>query len=749
MRLPRPGWQLPVTVLLATAVLLGRTVAGELVGDALASVRWVAGTVLALGAIAWLVRWRWQRRAGAPAVAAPAPAPARAGLPVPVPAAPELVGRDALVAAAVAAARHSGVLLLHGPRGIGTSALARAVAHELATEGAYADLRPTGAGPESPARSRTRVLAALGLLPPRAPTAAAAYEQVALALRGSGRVLLVDNADTAEQLDWLVRPIPGAYVLAAGDVPPWAGLTELPVGSLAPADGLALLRADPEVAARARPGEEGVDRLAGAYLKNPAAVLALRSWLAANPRVPVAALVADLDGGSDPGGPPSELLRTVFRLQTRGLSDRARELLGLLPEVPLTRLSDAAVGALLGRSPAAGHAVAAELGRAGLLVAVDPTRYDVPREARALGLPAPSGVPAALARLVAHYAGDAVEQLDVLTGPARSDRAGREARAEAWFGQEAFALLTLLERPGRVPRSAAPRLALIADALDAWFVRESQPPERRAAAEAARAVAADLGDAEGELTALLRLAATARTQGELDEAGEHLRAARELGGGVGDPRLITGLGQQALAVGDVAAARQEFERNLSRRPRGDAVGRVTDQVDLGAAALAQGDLDLAERRLHEAGALAKDAGDLSGIAYAQELLGVVAARREEPDKALEAWSEAQLLFEWRHDDQGQARCLLHRAILLAGSEPATAQRMLRSSLALRGPQTTGVGVALAHLQLAGHVEAADPAAAAGHRAEALAALAPWGDRIDPPADVAALRRQLAEADRST
>ncbi len=747
MRLPRPGWQLPVTVLLAGAVLLGRTVAAELIGNALAAVRWVAGSVIGVAGLAWLVQWRLRRRA---VRAAADPTAARPGLPVPLPAAPELVGRDDLLAAAVELARHAGVLLLHGPRGIGTSALARAVAHRLSAEGAYADLRPTGAGgPESPARSRIRVLAALGLLPPRAPTAAVAYEQVAAELRDTGRVLLVDNADTAEQLDWLVRPIPGAYVLAAGDVPPWAGepdLPELAVGPLAPEHGLALLRAAPAVADRAQPGRSGVNRLARAYLKNPAAVLSLRSWLAANPQVPISALVADLDGRSGPGGPTPELLQTVFRLQTRGLSAPAHRLLGLLPEVPLTRLSDAAVGALLGRGPAAGQAVAAELARAGLLVTVSPSRYDVPREARTLGLPAPDGAPAALARLVTHYAGDSVEWLVALTGP--TDRAGRERDAEAWFRREDLTLLALLERPGRVPRSAAARLALIADALDAWFVRDGRPADRRAAAEAALAVAADLGDAEGELTARLRLAATARAQGELDEATEHLRAARELGGAVDDPRLITGLGQQALAVGDVAGARQEFERNLSRRPRRDAVGRVIDQVDLGAAAVGQGDLDLAERRLQEAAVLAQDAGDLAGVAYAQELLGVVAARRGEPAAALAVWAEAQLLFEQRHDDQGQARCLLHRATLLAGPEPATAQRMLRASLALRGTQTTGVGVALAHLQLAGHVEAADPAAGAAHRAGALAALAPWEGRIDPPADVAALRRQLTETDRS-
>ena len=422
------------------------------------------------------------------------------------------------------------------------------------------------------------------------------------------------------------------------------------------------------------------------------------------------------------------------------------ELLALLPEVPLTWLTDAAVAALLDRSVPDARRVLTELTRLGLLVAVTPSRHRVPREARALGLRAGDRAPAALARLVGHYAGEATQRLVALTGvpvPGRPDRGSAEREAEAWFRREDLALLALLEKPARLPRSAAPRVALLADALEVWFTRDSRPADRRAAAEAALAAAVTLADPDGELTALLRLAAVARTEGELDEAADHLRRARELGAGT-DARLVTGLGQQALATGDPAGARQEFERNLSLRPRRDAVGRLIDQVDLSAVLIVEGQLDRARRLLQEAGVLAGEAGDLAGVAYAQELLGVVAARQAEPATALEVWAEAQLLFEQLHDDQGQARCLLHRGTVLAATEPATAAEMLRASLALRGTQTTGVGVSLAHLQLADHVAAGDPGAAAWHRAEALAALAPWEGRIDPPADVAALRRRLTE-----
>ena len=642
----RPGRLL--TLLLALLGLLGWlawVVANQVLGEALLAVPWLAAALVVVGLPAWAVRQRLAQRAGRDAADGAA---TRAGLPVPLPPAPELVGRSGELALAVQRACASGLLLVHGPRGIGTSALALAAAHQLAggAVGVYVDLRASRAGGrESAARARTRVLAALGLVPPRAPTGEAAYEQVARELRDTGRVLVLDNVRAAEQVEWLVRPIPGAYVVAAGDVPPWPGPAELPVGPLAAADGLALLRADPAVAQRAQPGRPGVRRLAQAYLKSPAVVLALRSWLAANPLVGVPALVADLDGQERRPGPapaePSELLRMVLELQTRGLSAPAMELLALLPDVPLTWLTDAAAAALLGRPVPEAVPVLTELTRAGLLVAVTPRQHRVPREARALGLHAGDRAPAALGRLVAHYAGEAIERLVALTGTGRPDRSGAERAAEAWFRREDLALLALLERPDRLPRSAAPRVALVADALDVWFTRDSRPADRRAAAEAALAAAATLAHPDGQLTAVLRLAAVARAEGELDEAADHLRRAGELG--ADDARLGTGLGQQALATGDPAGARQEFERNLARRPRRDAVGRVIDQLDLSAVLIVQGQPDRALPLLRDASGQAQQAGDLAGVAYAQELLGVVAARRVERTAALAVWADAQLL----------------------------------------------------------------------------------------------------------
>ena len=438
----------------------------------------------------------------------------------------------------------------------------------------------------------------------------------------------------------------------------------------------------------------------------------------------------------------------MLTLQTQGASAAARQLVALLPHVPLTWLSSAATAALLDRPRAQAQQVLDELARRGLLVAVSPSRYRVPREARALGLAdRPDERPAALARLVAYYAGEATEWVEALRAPG-SAPTGSERPAQAWFRREDLALLALLKVPDDVPlpRWAASRLALVADALDWWFTREGRLPDRRVAATRAAAAAAAVGDLDGRVTALLRLAAVSRAEGELDEAADHLRTARDLGA-AGDARLLTGLGVQALLTGDPAGARDEFERARTRRSRRDAIGRVIDSVDLGAVLIVQGRLEEAARLLEEVGGLALDAGDPAGRAHVQELLGIVAARRHpDPEKALAEWAQAQLLFEQLHDDQGQARCLLHRGTVLVGSDPGAAMGLLERSLALRGAQTTGVGVAQAHALLATLAQRdGDAEAVELHRAEALAALSPWEGRIDPPAAVAELRRRLRAA----
>jgi hypothetical protein len=734
--LPGSGWELP-TLLLGGVVWLGALVFSDTLGGVLSGVPFLTTGLLVAGLLAWIGQLLLRRRAERQIEEL-----GRGDQPVPLPAPPELIGRSAGLAAALDKVRQHGVLLVHGPRGIGTSALALAAAAELAAgtgtgPGTYTDLRASQAGrPEPPSRARARVLAALGLPPDVTISDEDLYDAVATELRDTGRVLVVDNVRTRDQVAWLERPIPGAYVLLAGDLPPWPGPADLPVGPLGPDDGLALLRADPAVAPRALPRRESQD-LARRYLKFPVVVVALRTWLAANPRVGIRALLDDLDGRTGPVGvaEPSELLRTVLTLQTQGVSAPARQLLALLPYVPLTWLTDAAVGALLGRPRAEALPVAEELVRSGLLVTMTPSRFRVPREARALGLGAePDARAAALGRLITLYSGEATEQREALRGA----RSGSEPEARAWFRREEDALLALLRIAGDAGRPAAPRVALLADALDVWYGRDGRLEDRRIAAVAAAEAAGALGDTGGRVTALLRLAAVDRAAGELTAAAGHLALARQLADPA-DPRVAVARGEMAYALGDRSAAGAEFEHNLARRSRRDVVGRVVDQLDLAAVRLGQGQPAVAARLALEARTLAEDAGDPAGVAHAQELLGVVAARGDDPGEAASYWADAQLLWEQLHDHDGQARCLQHRATLLLAGDPEEATILLRQSVRLRGGRP-GFGAALAHARLS--ELARDERTRAEHRKLARAALAPWQDRLDRPAEVTSLAARL-------
>ncbi|HST65681.1 MAG TPA: hypothetical protein VLM05_10880, partial [Mycobacteriales bacterium] len=143
--------------------------------------------------------------------------------------------------------------------------------------------------------------------------------------------------------------------------------------------------------------------------------------------------------------------------------------------------------------------------------------------------------------------------------------------------------------------------------------------------------------------------------------------------------------------------------------------------------------------LQEAGTLAADVGDAVGLAYARELLGLVAARLGDEEEATAHWAEAQLRYEQLHDDDGQARCLLHRATVLMAADPARARELLTDSVALRGDRP-GVGAALAHARLAELTR--DGRTWERHRQLAREALAPWQDRLEQPEEVTALLEDL-------
>jgi tetratricopeptide (TPR) repeat protein len=719
-----------------------------------------------------------------PALARPGAVPARA---FPVPA--RLAGHHAADAAAAAAhARRTGVVLVTGAAGSGASAVAIAAGWELAPGRAaqrYVDLRESADGPEEQRRSVIRVLRALGLSPLAAADPRQALAEAAATLRDTGTVLVLDNAADPAQVSWISGGIPGAYVIACGDLwfgaDPPHGVEQVRVGPLGPDAALELLARQGETGAggdavirsgkkegpartRARRWLAGLLRDAGpqrwaapaantiadriaadraaarelaGHLGLPRVAIDMGRWLAANPRVSLDELVTGLRRA----GPNTEL-KYILGRQLDGTSSGARRLLALLARAPAADLTEAAVAKLAGLGPERTAEHLAELTGRSLVTWPRPSKCRITSQARQLASD-PALVPLkrvavgkSRARLAAYYARLAAAHADAID----------EAPAQEWLGDEDAAMLRLLGDPDQ-PRAAAAHLWQVADVLDAWFAREQRPEDQRAAAEAMADAAEALGDPAAGVTACLRLGALARDGGDFGEAARQLDRAGVIAGRRAALRVQVDAAWTAhlMVRGDLDAAGEHLLRCREARPRRDARGRATDLVNQAALELRRGDAAAAVGTLSQAQALAVRAGDAGGQAHVHELSGIAAALAGHPQRAAREWELAGTLYEQCGDVPGQARCAQHHGTLLLAApagdwDVAAGTAMLTRSLELRGEHPAGLGPALAHLYLA---ERADVAA---HRAAGLEALRAWPHQGTEPPEVTAARARLTLPD---
>jgi tetratricopeptide (TPR) repeat protein len=715
------------------------------------------------------------------------------------------VGHHAADAAAASAhARRTGVVLVTGAAGSGASAVAIAAGWELAPDRAaqrYVDLRESADGPEEQRRSVIRVLRVLGLSPLAAADPRQALAETAATLRDNGTVLVLDNAADPSQVSWISGGIPGAYVIACGDLwfgaDPPHGVEQVRVGPLGPDAALELLARQGETGAggdallargdnppkpprgygvssgkkdgpartRARRWLAGLLRDAGppgaataantvadriaadrpaarelaGHLGLPRVTIDMGRWLAANPRVSLDELVTGLRHA----GPNTEL-KYILGRQLDGTSPGARRLLALLARAPAADLTEAAVAKLAGLGPERTAEHLAELTGRSLVTWPRPSKCRITPQARQLASdPAlvplkRAAVPKSRARLAAYYARLAAAHTDALD----------EAPAQEWLGDEDAAMLRLLCDP-EPPRAAAAHLWQVADMLDAWFAREQRPQDRRAAAEALADAAEALRDPAAGVTACLRLAALARDGGDFGEAARQLDRAGLIAGWRAALRIQVDAAWTAhlMVRGDLDAAGEHLLRCRAARPRRDAAGRVTDLANQGALELRRGETDAAHGTLSQAQALAVAAGDIAGQAHVHELSGIAAALAGQPQRAAREWERALDLYAQRGDAPGQARCLQHHGTLLqtapAGDwDAAVAAEMLSRSVELRGEHPAGLGPALAHLYLA----AADQRAGGdgrAHREAGLEALEAWPHQGTEPPEVTAVRTRLA------
>ncbi|GGK85357.1 hypothetical protein Sme01_30070 [Sphaerisporangium melleum] len=729
-----------VTAVIVLGSACGGAILKEMAANAVLSrvptwLLFVTAPLLVAGGWAWQ-RHRRERPPRSPAVPRHLP-----------PRAEPFVGRDAEVAAVAARARERGLVAVRGPAGVGTSAVAVAAGWELAPDIAgqhYADLRGQDRDAPEDARSVVeRVLRTLGRPIAAAGDSEVAAQEVLAALEGTGTVLLLDNVERWEQVSWLPRHVPGAFVMVAGDLDTGPDET-LPgevsvvqIGPLTPAAGERLLRAH-VTAGLLETDPAATARLAELFLRRPAIITGIARWLAGNPRVPIAALLKSLEEG-----PRDQGLQTLLAGQLRRVRPQPRRLLALLARTPLAELGRDGAAALLGAHERDVERCMEELSRHGLVERVREARVRVVEAARAI-VPPPGDWEAAWRRLAHRFAELADYHAERLPGE----------DARAWFGLEDKALLQILRARWPGSGASAGPLWRIADALEVWFLLEQRHKERREAATALAAAARAVGDTGAQATAELRLCLVALALGEPRLAQEHLDGATRLQGAGGieswPAQIHLARAATLLTAGDeFAAVEASLVRYGQALAGGDATGQAIRWIDMAVLRMRRGQVCAAEHRGPEADrlyvdaqgmlvralAVAREAADLSAEAHARELLAVVHWYLGRAREAGEGWEEAVRLHRAAGDGVGEARCQVQQAAALTAERRGEAARLLRSALAKLPP--TGVSTALARLRLA----EAEPRNARAHRDKGLAALAPW-DGIAEPLQIAEIRRRL-------
>ncbi len=653
-------------------------------------------------------------------------------------------GREAEIERALSVVRARSVVAIVGRRDIGTSSVANLVVERLLADvGAdadavvWVDLR--GNSSTSPPGSRAvagRLLSTFDEDEPAdatPPVLTGAAERLLDAARKRTTVLLLDNVFTAEQVSWLTEkwPMTGEppMLVIAGDEPAAAAVGEagvVTVGQL----NLSTMRtilSDELGESRFRRFARGlrvdrtdpVDELLSRFRGLPRAVREIarllrvagkRSWS-------VVELVEDTADRVRGNEPLVALWRAVLPLLMGGsdLSDDAVGLLRALAVLPVTGLSRDALDALLpDEEHGRGYAdPVAELRRANVLRESPPGRYRLPEEVRrALRQVEPWPVAertwTAVAVLVRHYA----ERAGAWAAALRSVSDARSAIV--WLHQEEPLLRALLTdwRSDLPPESCVDDLAVIADALDVWYIRELQSD---GLVSTSRGLVDLAGRADrDELVSLahLRTAAAHRIGTHLDLADVEIaaaepdeRIARHPAGFALRARWHT---ERALIEFDRAvsvradepafaermqAAEHELRRALELVPEDDAAGRLCVLVDLAAVNLEQRRLFAALEHLDEAEVQAGIGGDLSGAAQVVELQGVAAIFGGNATQAVIRWQEARAMYKELGEEQGQGRCLQHLGTL-AVTSPEFAGLLLNTQHRL--PLGVGEAAAVAH-----------------------------------------------------
>ena len=275
--------------------------------------------------------------------------------------------------------------------------------------------------------------------------------------------------------------------------------------------------------------------------------------------------------------------------------------------------------------------------------------------------------------------------------------------AAEWFERNESILRAILDTTDPTP-DRIDNLALIGDAMEAWYVRQrdgaalldlserlttigehtDRPDLRRLAAIRAATAHRLLGDLDAAVARLAtapsiasrdRVAAALRTRYRLERGLVHLTRADRCEPGA----------DRDDAIED---ARISFDEAGLTVPRADLAADIAIHVNLAVTYLYQNDPEVALDHLRLASARAAAARDASANAHVLELKGVAAWLQGHHEEATGWWWQAEQHHADIDERVGRARCLQHLgAAALADGDATTALALLERSALLRGDTT--------------------------------------------------------------
>ncbi len=603
-----------------------------------------------------------------------------------------LAGRVDEVRAGVNAVHANGVVVVVGPRDIGTSAVGQAIVQQLIDDHHTAqgrtyrfDLRSRSArGPDDAAATAGRVVSAFDIDVP-ADDSAEVLARVARKLvnrfRGDDGTLMLDNVSTPDQVSWLIGEWPTSgppFLVIAGE----PAVAEALGGSIVTVDqlGLPQLRAIWE-AALATPktrrtrrwrgrlrqfagtirtpwrAPDDLDRLLPYLLGRPKAVELLAAEIRrAGSQVTVPGLVRELEA-ADPHdesavAPLVRVWTIILRSTREGLSDEAGWLLDALAELPVTGLARPTVEVLLDDEEAE---ALDELWDRNLIEEVD-DRFRLPQELRRAVTETNTDkrreevVRRALPVLLEFYA-DLVESWSM-----RLDK--DPTAAGAWFQTSEASLWPLVSTEyysdDSLLEEVLDYLTGIADGLEKWYVREQQSTNLLKVGRGMFELAERVGRADLEALGAIRTAIALRIRRSPGDAVTQLDVAGVCADKVQRDEVRRDL-EARIWVERALLGLAGAEDGLSRVDQSPTVllNRGMLCIVRDAADEARDHLALAER-------LASSAGDPGCVAHSVELQGIALSQQDGQLVAAAArWQRARVMFANLRQDQGEARCLQH------------------------------------------------------------------------------------------